>query len=366
MLETLRTNMERMEKSANGSAMPDVDFSGTPPFPHDIVTLELPRISIGALQRDDATEARLLFEACKTLGFFLLDLRDDMNRSAFLERADQVIEIGQKVFSLEMADKMTYHVSKDSFEGYKSQGVLVVDEDGTKDRFESYNVAKDYLLGPKDVASPPIITERKAILCDFMERSHSIITTILDSLDSPLDLPAGKLSSLHRMREPAVNYVRVNRCPPQPMGDRRTSIVPHTDFGTLTILFNKVGGLQVLAPGPDGEWMYIQPVPGHAIVNVGDALTRLTRGLLRSCWHRVAAPPGAQAACERYSLAYLARPEDSTTLRGLEGSRLIPKLAEGEFEDSITIRESATKKTVSLNAESFQGKEWKRFFEAKS
>lgn len=82
----------------------------------------------------------------------------------------------------------------------------------------------------------------------------------------------------------------------------------HTDFGSLTLLFGRVGGLQVLVPeGMRGEgegeengrgegerWVYVRPLEGHAIVNVGDALSFFTGGLLRSCVHRVVAAPGAQ------------------------------------------------------------------------
>lgn len=41
---------------------------------------------------------------------------------------------------------------------------------------------------------------------------------------------------------------------------------PHTDFGTLTLLFNDgVGGLQVR--DKQGQWVDAPPKPGHAIVN---------------------------------------------------------------------------------------------------
>lgn len=46
----------------------------------------------------------------------------------------------------------------------------------------------------------------------------------------------------------------------------RVRAAPHTDFGTLTLLFNdQAGGLQVRAR--DGHWVDAPPMPGHAIVN---------------------------------------------------------------------------------------------------
>ncbi len=67
-------------------------------------------------------------------------------------------------------------------------------------------------------------------------------------------------------------------------------------------LHNRLGGLQVLLPGTD-EWKYVkvriqftsprhvglpfQPIPGHAICNIGDAMAIFSAGILRSNLHRV-------------------------------------------------------------------------------
>ena len=46
----------------------------------------------------------------------------------------------------------------------------------------------------------------------------------------------------------------------------RVRAAPHTDFGTITLLFNdEAGGLQV--KGRDGQWVDAPPMPGCAIVN---------------------------------------------------------------------------------------------------
>ena len=105
------------------------------------------------------------------------------------------------------------------------------------------------------------------------------------------------------------------------------------------MLFNRVGGLQVLPPGEgEEEWVYVRPLPGHAIVNLGDAMVKFTNGLLRSNIHRVVSPPGEQAACTRYSVVYFARPEDDVLLRRLEGSPLIPEL-DGTEEEEINSKD---------------------------
>lgn len=192
----------------------------------------------------------------------------------------------------------------------------------------------------------------------WTELAHSIIITILDRLDAPLDLPSGTLSNLHRIMEPAGSQTRVLKYPPQPAGFLTPSLVPHTDFGSITLLVNKLGGLQVLPPQETTAWKYVRPIPGHVIVNLGDAMVKLTRGLLRSNLHRVTYAPGTQADYARWSLAYLARPEDSGNMKGLDGSSVIPKLAEGEVEDDVTMKEWNDRRSQTLNAATYKKENW--------
>jgi isopenicillin N synthase-like dioxygenase len=123
------------------------------------------------------------------------------------------------------------------------------------------------------------------------------------------------------------------------MDDRRMALGEHTDFGSVTILFNRLGGLQVLPPGQDTEWCYVRPLPGHAIVNLGDAIVKFTNGLLRSNIHRVVSPPGIQGDSTRYSLVYFSRPEDDVILKRLDGSKVVPPLADGEQEEVINSKD---------------------------
>ena len=179
-------------------------------------------------------------------------------------------------------------------------------------------------------------------------------------LNQHLQLPPSTLSNMHRIQAISGDQVRFVKAPPQPPSDRRTALGEHTDFGSVTILFNRMGGLQVLPPGRNAEWCYVRPLPGHAIVNLGEygnilsktpfeeqlltsktssAMVKFTNGLLRSNIHRVVSPPGTQANSTRYSLVYFSRPEDDVMLRRLDGSSLIPPLAEGEEEEEINSKD---------------------------
>jgi isopenicillin N synthase-like dioxygenase len=178
-----------------------------------------------------------------------------------------------------------------------------------------------------------------------MRTAHSIVLFILRHIEKHLHLPAETLTSLHRQMQISGDQVRFVKSPPQPPSDMRTALGKHTDFGSITILFNRLGGLQILPPpsltpaGQNPEWTYVKPLPGHCIVNLGDAMVKFTNGLLRSNIHRVVSPPGEQAKETRYSLVYFSRPEDEVILKRLEGSDVIPELQEGEEEEQMNSKE---------------------------
>lgn len=129
----------------------------------------------------------------------------------------------------------------------------------------------------------------------------------------------------------------------------RPAIGAHTDFGSLAFLHNILGGLQVLLPGQT-QWGYVKPIPGHAICNVGDALTVFSGGILKSTVHRVVPPPGAQGEHERWSLVFHTRPNGAQMLRALvEDSPVIAESArqypEGKFDTGSTVAEWYARRT---------------------
>ncbi|KAJ5246327.1 hypothetical protein N7468_001310 [Penicillium chermesinum] len=328
-----------MESEATISTMADGNFPGLPPFPDDVPTAPLLRLSLDKLLAGDTEECERLFRSSTDIGFFYLDLRDAGKQ--LLADANQLFTVGEQIFGLSLEEKKRYDFSaQNSYFGYKGQGASIVDKAGNLDRNEFYNASKDDILGISDpLPGPAVVQNSRGLLKSFMGGAHSIVTLLLNVLNDKLGLPEDTLANLHRQQAVSGDQVRWIKAPPQPVDDRRTALGQHTDFGSVTILFNRLGGLQVLPPGKDAEWVYVRPLPGHAIVNLGDALVKFTNGLLRSNIHRVVAPPGAQADSTRYSLVYFARPEDTVMLRRLEGSDMIPPLVDGQTEEHINSKD---------------------------
>ena len=208
--------------------------------------------------------------------------------------------------------------------------------------------------------APPILGESRDLQRAFILTAHSIVTLLIGHLEQHLHLPRNTITSTHRLAATSGDQIRFIKAPPQPLDDRRTALGEHTDFGSITVLFNRLGGLQILPPGQGAQWCYVQPLPGHAIVNLGDALVKFTNGLLRSNIHRVISPPGLQADFTRYSLVYFARPEDNVVLKRLEGSDIIPPLAEGEQEEEINAKDWIIRRAISKRVGNFKEEDWEK------
>ncbi|KAI3573698.1 hypothetical protein IWW34DRAFT_754385 [Fusarium oxysporum f. sp. albedinis] len=357
--------------AASNCGIPHKPGVGVPPFPDDVPIAPLLCISLQKLLETDGAEEDRLWQACRDLGFFYIDLRTApsvnpgsgvcqnshktqvVDGLALLNEAERLFELQKHVFKLSVEEKQRYDFKdQGSYFGYKGYGSGFIDKDGTPDRTEFYNISKDDILSQSPrLPAPAELAQHRPLLSSFIRQSHTLAILILDILTSRLGLPPNALGSIHRLSEMSGDQVRFIHAPPQPADDRRVSLGEHTDFGSVTILFNRVGGLQVQLPKElwtaetehsDG-WAYIRPLPGCAIVNLGDALVKFTAGMLRSNVHRVTSPPKQQASLARYSLVYFVRPEDAVFLRPVQGSEMIKEALrmrkDGEQEEAVTSKD---------------------------
>lgn len=329
------------------------DFPSLPPFPRDVPTVPLLRINLSNLLQGDAQEEERLWRACTELGFFYLDLRSQPTLGAtLLSTSDTLFRLGESIFNLPVPEKLEYDMSsQNSYFGYKGMGAGIIDAKGTKDRNEFWNISKDDILGHGEtLPNPPVLQDdsNRKVAGDFMKSSHDVVILILGLLNERLGLPEKTLENLHRLEATSGDQVRWVRSPPQPKDDRATALGEHTDFGSVTVLFNRLGGLQVLPPGDGSQWKYVRPLEGCCVVNLGDALVKFSRGVLRSNIHRVVNPPGEQEGETRFSLVYFARPEDDVILKALEGSEIIDqRKRQGEDEKEITAKEWILRRALS-------------------
>ncbi|KAF7938330.1 hypothetical protein BELL_0283g00010 [Botrytis elliptica] len=318
-------------------------FAQSPPFPNDVPTAEIPIISYKALQSNSSSESERLFDSCREHGVFLLNLRGSEEGEALLKDAESMFKISNATFDLEQNELMKYVSDPPrDLRGYKPVGTLKTG-DGKFDAIEVYNVNQDDALGlePNPKPDPYPFVENKHSVQSFFRRAHSGICAVFSHLDNHLGLPSGTLASTCPIDKRSDTSLRMVFTRPQPVVDHRVAFASHTDVGLITMLFNVVGGLQILPAGVENKnenWLYIKPQPGCAVINLGDTLVERTGGVLCSALHRVITPPGEQGTHVRRSLAYLVRCENDESMKRFKGSG-IPALANEEVDQSRSVRE---------------------------
>ncbi|KAI0751879.1 Clavaminate synthase-like protein [Daedaleopsis nitida] len=333
-----------------------------PPFPDNVLTHPLLVVDFELVKKRDEDEIEKLWKAATGLGFWYLK-----NHGVY-EEVDAMFDMGRETMALPLEEKMKYELGDGgSSIGYKAAGVQAIDDKGTRDSTEFLNISmNDAFAWPQYVhrTYPETVNARMtSTIRPFIEKSLVINNTFLNIFDEKLALPAGSLARFHQTDEQGDSLARCIRAPPR-APDEKLFVPPHTDFGTITFLHNRTGGLQVLPPGAT-EWYYVKPVPGYAICNIGDALNIFSGGFLRSNIHRVVPPPGEQAMLERWSVGFFTRPADHVVLRALtEESAIIAeaaaRAAPGSFETGTTAGDWSKRRTGGLRYNSYKDVEkWK-------
>ncbi|KAL5119261.1 hypothetical protein ACEQ8H_002748 [Pleosporales sp. CAS-2024a] len=294
-------------------------------LPSDAVPREHPlaefqTINFHRLERGDEVEKRNLFRAAQHEGFFYLSFQDLPEVDRFDGIINGIYALEHHLFGLGEEQKMEFDVDKQGpmkLNGYKPIGRNVGGVGGKRDGFESWAIPKDGVLetGNVSFARPAIIDSQLGLLEVFMSYMQRFTTAIHSALSDGLELePQRRLESFHRAEQSSPCILRLLKYHAQPVAERGAVQVPHTDLGSLTILFTSQPGLQVFPKGgsPD-SWRFVWPKEGCAIVNIGDALSMMTGAVLHSSLHRVGPLPNL-AMDTRFSFAYLQRPEEHTVL----------------------------------------------------
>jgi len=114
-----------------------------------------------------------------------------------------------------------------------------------------------------------------------------------------------------------IHYPEIERVVIDREGHAR--IMPHSDFGLCTLLFqDSIGGLEI-DPFHTGEFKPATPVPGTVLVNIGDLMQRYTNDRVKSTLHRVMAPRTDMSTSidrlpARYSIPFFVHPNPETLI----------------------------------------------------
>ncbi|KAH8884024.1 Clavaminate synthase-like protein [Thozetella sp. PMI_491] len=312
-----------------------------PPFPPGLPLAPIPQISSQKLLAGDAQEGTRVLEATKTYGFFYLNLQDSPEGQQLLDHAEQLLDLSKRAFAHPVEEKKQFLLQKGvSLFGYKAAGtVKQTDKTARPDSTEFFNLSKDHMHGVAPSRSYPAeIEEARPLLKAFTREGHECGMVVLRELARRLGLAENSFTDLNLFDKPSGDHCRLTRKEPQKLNDTTAIGLPsHTDFGSITILFNWLGGLQVESrtEGKAGEWEWVKPMAGHAVVNLGDAMVTFTNGLLKSAKHRVVPLPGEQGELERYSVVYFVRPHDEALMKAVDKFACGPRVnVAGKFSAS--------------------------------
>ncbi|KAL8799655.1 MAG: hypothetical protein Q9182_005725 [Xanthomendoza sp. 2 TL-2023] len=276
-------------------------------------------IDAGRLKNGDPEEATKLFRAAKEDGVFYLDFQHSSDANV-LSDVDGLFAFAEELFNLSEEEKLQYDIDnlgELKLNGYKPVGRNHGGIGGASDGFESFAIPGKRSLDPS-LVQLPLLANKFTTLTGIFTHIRQILLLLLRSLSASLNLPAdADLSNFHRVDVSSPDVFRLLHYTEQPTGETGIPQAAHTDLGSLTMLFARSPGLQIHNPR-NKQWEYILPKSGCAIINVGDGLTMLTGGSLRSCLHRVS-PREGQAMQDRYSIAYLLRAEDDAVMKPLPG-----------------------------------------------
>lgn len=185
----------------------------------------------------------------------------------------------------------------------------------------------------------------RAFMEHFYDQCHETHMQLLGAIARSVGLPATFLQNLCNEN---TSELRLNHYPPidqEALKKGAKRISEHTDFGTVTLLFqDSVGGLEVEDQAERGHYLPVTCDSRYEmIVNIGDCLQRWTNNKFRSTSHRVMLPPDAEYANDRYSVAYFGKPNRSQSVGSLR--EFAPADGQVKYE-SITAWEYNQQKLV--------------------
>ncbi|KAI0481849.1 gibberellin 20-oxidase [Xylaria cf. heliscus] len=276
-----------------------------------VVSKSLPTIRLNLLRVEDVTESKNLLDACRTHGFFYLDLTSDPELCNLWK---EMLGIMEHYFKQPLEVKMQDARGSDNF-GYEPMGTEEGPNPRTRDGYESLKLSRrEFLKGSSDLTTS--VRSQEDYFFSFIKHAHGITLMILSHLSSQLGLTGtSRFEAHHADPGPSLSTLGLLRYPEHDKSVGNTTAAPsnvghnkHTDVGSLTFLLAAQWGLQFLSLTTK-RWEFIEPRPGHAIINVGDSLRFLSGGELASVVHRVVPLKETQDE-DRYSIAYFLRMND--------------------------------------------------------
>ncbi|XP_076588396.1 uncharacterized protein LOC143321717 [Chaetodon auriga] len=249
------------------------------------------------------------------------------------EEVDRVMAISKKFFL--QPDELKQPFTRRSFAGSPNHGWVSMEAERLNPRRpgdlkESFNLTS---LHP-DIKWPSgALSEFREIQTSFFVRCRELSVRLMKVLAHSLDLDPEVFLSTHRFMGMDKNgstlrslyYPSINS---EKVKEGQVRCGEHSDYGTITLLFQGSDGLQVRARS--GEYICAPSIPGAVLINIADLLQRWTSDQFISVLHRVMLPPAGDSST-RQSLAFFVQPDDDALITCCDGSDKYPPIRSGAY-----------------------------------
>jgi isopenicillin N synthase-like dioxygenase len=269
-------------------------------------------------------------QACRTFGFFYL-----RQTSLSAIQIERTFAQAKAFFDLPLALKTQIKRSPLTNCGYVPLTSERLNPNRLGDLKEAFNIGEGMVW----TAEPSQF--RLIVESFYQDCIRQVAMPLLQALALALQLPDTFLVDRHgknfflrllyypSAQQPVANQLRAGE---------------HTDYGTVTLLFQEpdaVGGLEIYV---QGNWMPAPVVPDTILVNLGDALQRWTNDRFCSTPHRVVVPEGANLR-SRYSMALFCDPNpdvEISCLPSCQNAALPPLYPPIQYQDYLQSRFAMT------------------------
>ncbi|XP_068169911.1 uncharacterized protein [Antennarius striatus] len=288
--------------------------------------MSIPVIDFSAFIRteDDVSEEQMrsLSSQMKTaftdVGFVFLK-----NTGITHEEVERVLDASKKFFL--QPDEKKQPFSRRSFSIHENHGWVSCEKERLNpnrpgDLKEAYNICSVL----PDIKWPS--AEFQELHASFFLRCQELSLRVLTVMAHSLDLDPDVFLSAHHFLGTDKNSsaLRTLYYPPvdsEKVKEEQVRCGEHSDYGSITLLFQRNEGLQVLSRS--GEYINVPVIPGAVLINIADLMQRWTSDQFISARHRVLLPPAGDS-CTRQSLAFFVQPDDEAVITCLDGSNKYP------------------------------------------
>ncbi|KAI7185034.1 iron/ascorbate family oxidoreductase [Hortaea werneckii] len=363
-------------------------------------TADIPIIDLSPSNAHASSE---LLDAAAHYGFVFI-ANDPSTTGLSSVEVDTMFSLSKQLFSSPTEIKEEVSIASNQAGknvGWLSQGIEKLDPTTQKrpDIKEAFNMGEP-MHNQLQQPLPQPLKPHAQTLITFQNKCHALCQRILTHFATALDIEKDWFTSRHdQTKGPSGTVFRLLYYPaaenPPTAGSENGEDIragAHSDFGSITLLFQQRGqpGLEIRTPS--GEWAAVpvdptarspspegkesngaateeNPQKGQAgdpalpiLVNIGDLLEDWTAGLLKSTVHRVIFPQQQRGeerrivggagdgdgekvgSGDRYSLAYFCHPLDEAELESVPSRRVEEYSAAGGGKDGRSV--SGTRRSV--------------------